>query len=146
MDLGILSQDFPSISSTPTTGNLASCGTPTRTCSCPARTSPPPPPTSLPLPATAENREKLKTWIEGHYGSSAFNQCQHQQLPLMTDLPPLQLNAEPRAKPVAVHQPVSIPIHWVEQDKAELNHDVRLGVFEVVPMGEPTAWSSRMVV
>jgi hypothetical protein len=42
-------------------------------------------------------------WIEEHYGSSAFN------LLLMTDLPPLQLHADPRATPVTVHQPVSIP-------------------------------------
>ena len=146
MDLGILSEDFPSIPTTLPTGNLASSGTPSRTCSCPARTSPPPPPTSLPFPPTAKNREKLKAWIEEYYGSSAFNQCEHQQLPLMTDLPPLQLHADPKAKPVAVHQPVSIPIHWVEQVKAELDRDVRLGVLEVVPMGEPTAWCSRMVV
>ena len=42
-DLGILSEDFPSISSNSTTGNLASSGIPTSTCSCPARSSPPPP-------------------------------------------------------------------------------------------------------
>ena len=95
----------------------------------------PPPPTSFPLPATAENREKLKAWIEEHNGSSAFNQCQHQQLPLMTDLFPFQLHADPRAKPVVVHQPVSIPIHWVKQVNAELDRVVRLGVLDVVPMG-----------
>ena len=37
----------------------------------------------------------------------------------MSDLPPLQLHASPRAKPVRVHQPVSILYHWGKQVKAE---------------------------
>jgi hypothetical protein len=145
-DLGIIEKDFPSIGEFPEVGTVAASGTPTRTCSCPARTSPPPPPTSLPMPATPENREKLKSWIEDRYKASAFNQCCHQPLPLITDLPPLQLHADPKAKPVAVHTPVSIPIHWQVQVKEELDRDVRLGVIEPVQMGEPTAWCSRMVV
>jgi hypothetical protein len=98
------------------------------------------------MPATPENRDNLKSWIEDHYKASAFNHCCHQPLPLITDLPPLQLHADPDAKPVAVHQPVSIPIHWQAQVKEELDRDVRLGVIEPVQMGEPTAWCSRMVV
>ena len=145
-DLGIIEKEFPSIGRFPEAGTVASSGTPSRTCSCPPRATPPPPPTSLPMPATPENRDLLKSWIEDRYKASAFNQCCHQPLPLITDLPPLQLHADPKAKPVAVHQPVSIPVHWQAQVKEELDRDCRLGVIEPVPMGEPTAWCSRMVV
>ena len=145
-DLGIIEEDFPNIGRFPAIGNLATSGTPTRTCSCPTRAPPPPPPTSLPMPATSTNRDKLKAWIEKNYEASAFNQCCHQPLPLITDLPPLQLHADPKAKPVAVHTPVSIPVHWQQQVKEELDRDVRLGVIEPVPLGDPVTWCSRMVV
>jgi hypothetical protein len=83
--LGIIEKDFPSIGEFPEVGTVAASGTPSRTCSCPTRTSPPSPPTSLPMPATPENRDKLKSWIEDHYKASAFNQCCHQPLPLITE-------------------------------------------------------------
>ena len=73
----------------------------------------------MPPPATAENREKLKAWIEQHHSPFACNQSPYQLLLLMSDLPPLQLLANPRAKPVRVHQPVSILYHWGKQVKAE---------------------------
>ena len=55
-------------------------------------------------------------WIEEHYGASAFNQHQHQQLPLMTDLPLLQFHADPRGMSVAVHKPVSKPMPMGDGD------------------------------
>ena len=64
----------------------------------------------------------------------------------MNDAPPLQLHVNPDATAVAIHRPVPVPLHWQEQVKAELDRDVRLGVLEPVPIGEPTTWSSRMVV
>ena len=44
-------------------------------------------PSKLPFPAVAANREKLKQWIIDRYSSSAFNQCEHQRLPLMKGSP-----------------------------------------------------------
>ena len=41
---------------------------------------------------------------------------------------------------------MSIPVHWQEQVKEELDRDVRLGVIEPVPLGETATWSTRMVV
>jgi hypothetical protein len=70
----------------------------------------------LPPSATIENGEKLKAWTEEHYSSPNFSQCQHQQHPLRTDLSFCQPQAGPRAKPVAVHQPVpNIEINPLEK-------------------------------
>ena len=143
-DLGLIDEDFPTIKTQAGFNKLES-DTP-RPCSCPDRELPPPPPTSLPFPATEENTEKLKTWIVEKYAASAFNQCCHQTLPIMSGSPPLQLHINSKARPVAVHKAAPVPIHWQSQVKAELDRDVRLGVIEPVSIGEPVTWSSRMVV
>ena len=58
------------------------------TCSCPKCKTPPPVPKELPFPAVAKNRERLRDWILDRFSLSAFNQCEHQPLPLMRDSPP----------------------------------------------------------
>ena len=80
-----------------------------------------------------------------HYKSSTFNTCEHQLLPMMEG-PPRRLIINPTAEPVAVHTPIPVPIHWREEVKAALDKDVRLGVIEQVPVGEPVAWCHRMVI
>ena len=86
-------------------------------CVCPRRELPPPVPTALPYPAVPENRENIKNWILEHYSSSAFNQCEHQPLPLMKDSPQIKLHIDPNARPVAIHKPRPVPIHWRDQSK-----------------------------
>ena len=113
-------------------------------CSCPKRTKPPQPPTSLPFPATPENREKLERWITEKYAASTFNVCENQNLIKMSG-PPLKLDVDPNVTPTAVHTPIPVPIHWQDEVKAQLDRDVKLGVIEPVPWGEPTTWCSRMV-
>ena len=115
-------------------------------CSCPVRELPPPFPSKLPFPAVAANREKLKQWIIDRYSSSAFNQCEHQRLPLMKGSPPIKLHVNENARPVAIHMTRPVPIHWMEQVLSELERDVRIGVLERVPIGEPTTWCSPMVI
>jgi len=44
------------------------------------------------------------------------------------------------------HKPVPVPLHWREAVKQGLDQDVRLGVIEPVPVGEPVTWCHRMVV
>ena len=63
----------------------------------------------------------------------------------MTD-PPMRLMVDPDAKPVAHHTPVPVPLHWQSEVKAGLDQDVRLGVLEPVPVGEPVTWCHRMAV
>ena len=62
------------------------------------------------------------------------------------DVPPLHLMVDSNALPVAHHVPIPIPIHWQEQVKVGLDRDVKLGVLEPVPIGEPVTWCHRMVV
>ena len=50
------------------------------------------------------------------------------------------------AEPVVFHTPVPVPLHWQEDAKAGLDQDVRLGVLEPVPIGEPVTWCHRMIV
>jgi hypothetical protein len=68
-------------------------------------TTPTPYPPELPFLATKENISKIKALIMDHYASSCFNQCKTQPLPLMSSSPPLRLNIDPKAKPVACHRP-----------------------------------------
>ena len=117
----------------------------TSECDCPLREKPPPMPTKLPFSATSANRERLHQFLLDHYRSSTFNTCEHQPLPMM-DGPPLHLMINPDATPVAHHTPVPVPIHWQDEVKAGLDRDVRLGVLEPVPIGEPVTWCHRMVV
>ena len=50
------------------------------------------------------------------------------------------------AKPVALHKPFPVPIHWKDAMIAAIDNDFKMGVLEEVPVGEPTTWCSRMVV
>ena len=58
----------------------------------------------------------------------------------------MRLFMDKDAKPVAVHTPAPIPVHWASQVKAGLDRDIRLGVLERVPVNEPTSWCSRMII
>ena len=164
-DLGIISQGFPesTISTLPSLhaerpptsptppaqlDNVDSNGptpAPQPTCSCPRRTKPPPAPSSLPFPATPENRVKLQEYILKHYAASTLNTCEHQVLPLM-DGPPLRLMIDPTATPSVHHSPIPVPLHWQDAVKADLDRDVRLGVLEQVPIGNPVTWCHQMVI
>lgn len=74
-----------------------------------------------------------------------FNTCEHQALPLMKELP-MQLMVGPQVKPVAYHTPVSVPLHWQDKVKSGLDQNVKLGVLDPVPIGEPVKWCHHMVV
>ena len=139
-DLGIISPNFPRA----TADHQCACADEDATCSCPKRERPPPPP-SLPFPATPDNRKKLELFLLDFYKSSTFNKCDRQPLPLMEG-PPLHMRVDPDAQPVAYHTPIPVPLHWQAEVKAGLDQDVRLGVLEEVPIGEPVTWCHRMVV
>ena len=148
IELGIIDKDFPSIGSGAGEVSINSCDSAGEDgkCSCPERTPTPPPPSELPFPATEDNIPKLKQWILDNYASSAFNCCQNQKLPLVNGTAPMSLHVDPNIKPKAFHKPYNVPVHWRAQVKAGLDQDVRLGVLEKVPVGEPTTWCSRMVL
>ena len=58
----------------------------------------------------------------------------------------MKLMVNPDAKPVACHSPVPVPLHWHDAVKEGLDCDVRLGIIEPVPIGEPVTWCHRMVI
>lgn len=153
MALGLISRDFPTIGeasatqseeSRPPVGQEPVEGN-VRDCDCPRRQRPPRPPTEMPFPATEEYRGQLEEWLKDRYKCSTFNTCEHQTLPMM-DGPPLRLMVDEAAQPTACHKVIPVPIHWREQVKADLDRDVRLGVIEPVPVGEPVTWCHRMVI
>ena len=108
--LGIISPDFPKV---PPPLNEA-CLSGEDECSCPKRCPQPPPmPRHLPegLRPIEEDVPKLRNWLLQYYSSTTFNTCEHQKLPMMKG-PPLKLHITPDAKPVAVHKPATVPVHW----------------------------------
>ena len=115
-------------------------------CGCLKRVQAPPPPEKPPFPVTPENVPLIEKWFKDIYAASAFNTCSHQPLPLMSGLPPLRIHVKPDATPVAIHKPATIPAHWAEQVRSELEQDIELGVLERVPSNTPTTWCSRMNV
>ena len=115
-------------------------------CGCLKRTAPPPVPTTLPFNINPSNVSDVQQWFLDTYASSSFNVCTQQLLPLMTGLPPLRIHIKDDAMPVAIHKPSTIPVHWAEQVKAELEQDIQLGVLERVPSNTPSTWCSRMHV
>ncbi|RDH89254.1 MAG: hypothetical protein DIZ77_16200 [endosymbiont of Seepiophila jonesi] len=148
--LGIIPESFPSVGAVDTNNDAAASSSmpPPSTrdnCNCPGRTMPPPLPTSIPFPPTENNRGKLEEWIKDYYKGSTFNTCEHQPLPLMEG-PPVRIMVNSNASPVTIHTPISVPLHWQEQVKADLDRDIALGVIEPVPVGEPMTWCSRMVI
>ena len=159
--LGMISPSFPKIGEVQTSAHVIgdSTGegyTPTAAidnhgssniapCGCLKREAPPSPPNKLPFQPTEDNREKLQDFLLNYYKSSTFNTCEHQPLPMM-DVPPLKLMVDNNAKPVAFHKAIPVPLHWQSEIKAGLDRDVRLGVLEQVPLGEPVTWCHRMVV
>ena len=115
------------------------------TCNCPCCVAPPPKPTRPPFPAIDENIQRLQEWLLDYYKSSTFNTCEHQPLPLM-DSVQMGLMIDPDVEPIAHHTPVPVPLHWQEDAKAGLDHNVSLGVLEPMPVGELVTWCHRMVV
>ena len=58
----------------------------------------------------------------------------------------MHLMIDLKMKPTAYHLPIPVLIHWQDDVKARLDRDVRLGVIEPVPVGEPVTWCHRMVI
>ena len=65
----------------------------------------------------------------------------------MNGSPPLRLHLDDIVKPVACHRAGNIPLHFVNQVKADLDRDVRLGVIRKVLGNTPVdSFLSWMVV
>ena len=158
MDLMIIARNFPCVGSStsthseprehdtnqPTNATLTSPTEISHECSCPKRTSVPEMPTELPFDCIPENNAKMEQWLLNYFASSTFNVCSHTPLPHM-DGPPIAIHLKDDAKPVAIHAPRPIPLHFQEKVIAGLKQDEALGVIEKVPYGEPVTWCHPLV-
>ena len=60
---------------------------------------------------------------------------------------PLEIHVvDQEAKPIAVHIHNPVPLHWQREVKDSIDRDVKHGVLEAVPVGEPVPWCLRMVM
>ena len=59
------------------------------------------------------------------------------------DGPPLEIHLQDNAVPRHVSTPATIPLHWQERVKKDIDNDVKMGVIE--PVTEPSEWCQRMV-
>merc|ERR1711942_489898 len=140
--LGVVSRDFPLAGSAPGKSTAAALksdaqhpvthhGVDRGTCECPKRSAPPERPKELPLEPSVKNIPGMKAWLLKTYAASAFNRCPHQPLPAMKG-PPLEIHLKPDAIPRRISTPATIPLHWQDKVKADLDRDVALGVIEPV--------------
>ena len=136
IDLGIVPPDYPNKSMVCIQESQHS------KCEHPLRTALPPRPERIPFEPIEENRDKIQNWFLTRYKSSAFNDCDHQQIPLLKGKP-LDVHFKEDAKAVAVHTPIPVPHNLKAIVNEDLEKDVRLGVIEPVPQGVPTRWCSR---
>ena len=134
-EMGIIGQNFPmSINAIDEQATTRDCD-----CDCPLRPSTPPSPiTTFPAGLT-ESADEMKKYLLSYYKSTVFSTCECQPLPLLPG-PPLRLNVDSEAIPVACHRMQPIPLHWQEKVLSDLKRDVKL------PTNTPTEWFSMMVV
>ena len=160
VQLGIVNSSFPSVGSCYTASASATSMDPATqqtseefdlapcspeedgSCSCPRRE---PVPEEYPEFDPKLSVQQLRKRIIQYYGSSAFNRCTRQTLPLMRG-EPLPIPVRSDVRPTAVHTPVPVPLHWEDKVHRDLMRDVALGVIEPVPVNTPVTWCSRMIV
>ena len=100
-------------------------------------------PEMLPYPPTEANIPKLKEYLINKFKPLVFDKT----TPFKAmNCPPAHIHLKNDAVPHARHTPIPIPLHWKKEVKEQLEKDVRDGVIEPVPIGEPVIWCSPMIV
>jgi len=100
-------------------------------------------PDRIPHSAVEANVPKLKAYLVEKFAETVFNRT----TPFRSmNCKPAHIHLKEDAKPHAIHNPFSIPIHWREEVKRMLDKDVEDGIIEPVPIGDPVTWCSPMVV
>ena len=93
-------------------------------------------PESPPYELVNENVDRLEKWFLEHFGRTVFAMGRT-PLPEMSG-PPHHIHLRPDARPHAVHVPATVPLHFFDEVRRQLDDDVDKGIIEVVPAGEPT--------
>ena len=151
--LGIIPETFPAVgaalptvytAATTDNSDFSSCS-PEGKCLCLPRASPPPIPTAIPFSPIEANRLKLENWLKDYYKASVFNNCPHQQIPLMAG-PPVKIHINPDAKLPSVHRPIPVPLHFQDEVYEGLLSDVKKGVIRPVAVGQKSTAISPMLI
>ena len=134
-ELGLVHADFPQpsplVAGTGLVGDDVSSDIPAR-------------PTSMPLQPLKKNVARLEEWLLRQFSSSTFNADRY-PLRVMQG-PPHRIHLKEGARPHTCHTPASVPKHWANEVKRQLDDDVKGGVIRLVPAGETAEWCARMVV
>ena len=101
-------------------------------------------PTELPYSPTESNVILLKQWLLERFSGSTFN-VNRRPFPMMSGKPH-HIHLLPDAIPYACHTPITVPKHWENEVKRQIDEDVRAGILRPVPTGDVTEWCARMVV
>lgn len=96
-------------------------------------------PITLPFLLREENFVPLEGWLVRHFSSTSFNTPQ--PLPVITGTPP-HIHPAANAVPFACHTPTSVPKHWEEEVRAQIDENVRRHVLT----GKATEYRARMMV
>ena len=99
-------------------------------------------PKTIPYRATEDNIPKLKQHLIDSFPGVFQKSTPFKEM----NTKPAHIHLKEDAKPVAVHTPINVPLYWRDEIKASLDQDVKRGIIEPVPIGEPASWCSRMVV
>ena len=67
--------------------------------------------TVFPFTCTSDNNDRMYKWFLDFYGSSRFNICSHQALPVMAR-PPVAIHLKDNVTPVARHKATPISFYW----------------------------------
>ena len=130
--LGLVDVKFPHHIQYPARKTVASLESTSQDDDMPSR------PEQLPYPPTEENVEQLEQFIRQQFASTVFNTSAN-RLPAM-DTTPHKIHLQAGAVPYVRHTPIPVSKHWEVEVKAQLDEDVRRGVLEKVPAGEPSVW------
>ena len=101
-------------------------------------------PNRLPFAPSEANVPQLEEYLRQSFATTAFNN-EATPLPAMKG-PPHTIHLLPGAVPYARHTPIPIGKHWEDEVKPQLDEDVRRGVIEKAPAGDPAVWRAPMVV
>ena len=100
------------------------------------------PEASMPYPPEEKYVDKIKDSLINQF-PCVFNKSTPFQA---MKCEPVHIHLRKDAKPWAIHRPFQIPLCWKDEVKASLDRDVRDGIIEEVPIGEPVTWCSPMIV
>ncbi|KAK8389131.1 hypothetical protein O3P69_020840 [Scylla paramamosain] len=95
-------------------------------------------PLSPPYELVEENLGRLEKWLLEEFGRTVFA-TERTPLPEILS-PPHHIHLRPGARPHVVHVPATVPHHFYNEVRRQLDDDIARGIIEEVPAGEPTEW------